>query len=125
MLGNAGLSALPWAEAQTGAGVFSDGSFSASDHPGLIAALALAGILALVSVFLYKNRPLQAKLTAFSVVCTLLGAAFAAWLFFQSGASAGVQPGAFLVLPVAVFAWLAIRHIKKDEKLVRSADRLR
>jgi hypothetical protein len=126
-LGNFGLGALPWAvSADTAeAGIFADGQFTATDHTGLIAGLIAAGAVALMTIFLFKQRKVQVKLAAVSLVLTLLATAFAVWLFLSAGASAQVQPGAVLVLPVAIFAILAMRYIRKDDKLVRSMDRLR
>jgi hypothetical protein len=44
---------------------FSDGVFQAGDHPLLFAVTALGAVLALVAVFLYRNRPLQIRRCSF------------------------------------------------------------
>lgn len=126
-IGNFGLGALPWAVSSDSAeaGIFADGQFSATDHTGLIAGLMAAGALALIAIFLFKQRKIQVKLAAASLVLTLLATAFGAWLFLAAGATAQVQAGAALLLPSVIFVILAMRYIRKDDKLVRSMDRLR
>lgn len=126
-IGNFGLGMLPWAVSSdsAGAGIFADGQFSATDHTGLIAGLMAAGALAFIAIFLFKQRKVQVKLAAVSLVLTLLAAAFGAWLFFAAGATAQVHAGAVLLLPSVIFVILAMRYIRKDDKLVRSMDRLR
>jgi hypothetical protein len=85
-------------------------------------------ILSMSIVFLYKNRVLQYKLTNLLVVFNI----FLVGLFFilsynkEGGPEAiSYQIGSFLPIISAVFAYLAAYFIKKDEQLVRSADRIR
>ena len=85
-------------------------------------------ILSVAIIFLYKNRVLQYKLSNLLVVFNM----FLVGLFFllsyikegQTG-TVSYQIGSFLPLISAVFAYLAAHFIKKDEQLVRSADRIR
>jgi len=95
-----------------------------------IGAFVAAGIM-LFSIFKYKNRMTQVKLNAlFSLVSavTIVGA-----VYFSMKGNALIVPeqqGTFLMgfyLPVvAMFNnFLANRFIRKDEALVRSADRIR
>jgi len=85
-------------------------------------------ILSTTIIFLYKNRVLQYKLANLLVVFNI----FLVGLFFilsynkEGGPEAiSYQSGSFLPLISAVFAYLAAHFIKKDEQLVRSADRIR
>lgn len=85
-------------------------------------------ILSAALIFLYKNRVLQYKLTNLLMVFNV----FIVGLFFifshvKEGAQGTIsyQFGSFLPLISAVFAFLAAHFIKKDEQLVRSADRIR
>ncbi len=85
-------------------------------------------ILSIAIIFLYKNRVLQYKLANLLVVFNM----FLVGLFFilsytKEGAPEAIsyQIGSFLPIISAVFAYLAAHFIKKDEQLVRSADRIR
>ena len=95
-----------------------------------IGAFVAAGIM-LFSIFQYKNRMTQVKLNA---LFSLLSAATVVGIVFYSlkGNSLIVpdQQGAYLMgfyLPFAAMInnFLANRFIRKDEALVRSADRIR
>jgi hypothetical protein len=87
-----------------------------------------AALFCFASIFLFRNRSMQKKVTlvailiiiALSVLCGINGQQLPAGI---SGASA--KPAAFLPLAAIVFSMLAIRGIRKDEQLLRSADRLR
>ena len=85
-------------------------------------------ILSILIIFLYKNRVLQFKLTnliiLFNVV--ILGLFFLLdYVVIEAGRTISFQLGAFLPVISIVFAYLASYFIKKDEQLVRSADRIR
>lgn len=89
-----------------------------------------AGIaLFLAAIFLFKNRRLQTRIVAVSMLAALLVFLGAAWLFMDNSKLAGndLAPGLGLGSPVIaiLFGWLANRAIRKDENLVRSMDRLR
>jgi len=112
--------------------MLSDGDLDASDHV-LMSGLAIAGIIvSLVSIFLFNNRKLQSNVTmvSFFIISMLHGAA--GFYFHQNSEFAESLNGSlefsfgwacpFLAL---VFAVLALRGIGKDEKLVKSMDRLR
>ena len=84
-------------------------------------------ILSVIIIFLYKNRVLQYKLSNLLIVFNV----FITGLFFilsfevAFGTLHSYSFGAFLPIISAVFAYLAAHFIKKDEQLVRSADRIR
>jgi hypothetical protein len=84
------------------------------------------GIASLISIFLYRNRKTQLRI----VLITLLVSIINLVLFFTQ--TKKFVPGegvynltAIFAIIVPVFLILAIRGIKKDEKLVKSLDRLR
>jgi hypothetical protein len=97
-------------------------------------AAGLVAAIALVAVFLYKNRALQARVIGVALVLDLL-LALAMMAVVGAGALAPDVPvdGAFAVaasvalLPVGayVFLHLARRSVRRDIELVRSMDRLR
>ena len=81
------------------------------------------------SIFMYKNRPKQVQLSRLTI---LLNAALTVTFFMLSDSFAektysfatyGV--GVYAPIAAVIFLLLAIRFIKKDDKLVRSADRIR
>ena len=95
-----------------------------------IATLAVASVtVALLEITRYKNRLLQIKLGALNslfIAGTLILAAWFATDFIKSQGVTGRYGIAFF-LPAAalLFNLLANRYIRKDERLVRSVDRIR
>ena len=91
----------------------------------------LSALVMLISITRYKNRMTQVKLNA--LFSLLSAATFVGIYFYISKANALFDPtvfGTFLIgfyLPiVAMFNnFIANRFIRKDEKLVRSMDRIR
>jgi len=87
-----------------------------------------AGTLAGMSITRYNNRMTQVKIGTLNSLI-LAGAILSAYLFFRELATQFQGANLGLVVWVAVVAafcnWLALRFIRKDEKLVRDADRLR
>jgi hypothetical protein len=128
-----GLFGLPFAssaEAVAGSAIFSDGVFNIMDNAGLIGLFAASGVLALISIFVFRNRMLQMRLTIFSFIASLIGIVLGVVYFMQHSNDIGqmeVKDELGLYLPVLtlVFLLVAYRFINKDEKLVRSMDRLR
>lgn len=99
---------------------------------GAIAGLAI--LLLGATIFMYKDRRRQLRFANFCYM-VLLGL-FAAVFMSENGMSTyfgmkssryegQVGIGYFLPLVALVFTFLAVRGIKADEDLVRSADRLR
>jgi hypothetical protein len=98
----------------------------------LLALHIAVGLISLISIFLFKKRIMQVRLVRFAF---LLEIVFVALIFFyftpqieeQVGAYADYtgSVGAYLPLGSLLFLMLANRFIMRDEKLVRSADRLR
>jgi len=96
--------------------------------------IVIAGIalLDLFTIFQYKNRGLQVKLTNIAVLFTI---ALIMGIFFlyipMIEKKINIIPdyrkayGIYLPLVALVFQVMANRAIKRDDKLVRSADRLR
>jgi len=92
---------------------------------------ALNGLVligALAALFLYKNRRLQVRVC--SLLMLLVSILIVTVFYFSdtagtTDATLSFEFGAYLVLVNLVLLWLAIRFIRKDDSLVRSADRLR
>jgi len=94
-------------------------------NTGVLWMLVLAcALLPLPVIFQFRKRARQIKMIWTIVVLNLAMAALLLFAIFETDQA---QPGAgFLLIPAsAVFLILAIVAISKDEKLIRSADRLR
>ncbi|MDP4183936.1 MAG: DUF4293 domain-containing protein [Bacteroidota bacterium] len=91
--------------------------------------LALLVVLHIVCIFLYKNRVRQIRFTLLSAI--LLVAYFGVVIYIGFNHTAAldatfsIKQAMSLLLIAAIFDYLAIRFIKKDEALVRSIDRIR
>ena len=97
---------------------------------GITIATAIIGLIPLIIIFLYKNRKQQIAL-CYSALLVIVGYSF--WLSqMAKGVMGSIQIdtrnfgiGLFLSSFSMLLLLLAIRAIKADEKLVKSADRLR
>ena len=97
-----------------------------------LAATTLLGatiVLEIITVFRYKKRRLQKRLCTAQIVLLLLTAGVTA-LYLKSFGEEGFGPVALSVtaafpLVAAILTLLARRGIVKDDKLVRSLDRIR
>jgi hypothetical protein len=87
------------------------------------------GVLCFVAIFLYKSRSFQIRLCNLSLLltCVLTGLLFFVADTMSSGMSQHVEYkyGSYVPLIELLLIYLSIRFIKRDEALVRSADRLR
>jgi hypothetical protein len=93
--------------------------------------IILLGILALICLFLYKNRKLQFKISVFGVILSI-GFLFLEYYVVEnifkpknSIVTGAYQIGALLPLVMVIFFFMAARGIYKDERLIKSMDRLR
>ncbi len=124
------LFALPVATTnspEASSALFADSEYTLSDDPVLMGFFALAGLLLLVGIFLFRNRPLQIRLSWLGIALVLGGLGYGFYLLSTDAAQEAAQPAAGLSMPllVIILAYLAKTYIHKDERLVRSADRLR
>ena len=128
-----GLFALPFATSEVNPqaeSLFADGVYDITDNTALLVLFCVAGAMALISIFLFKNRKQQLLLGRFALIADILGIILVLWLIYQDGLTGkqDVQEQLGVGLPILflVFGFLALRNIQKDEKLVRSSyDRLR
>lgn len=89
----------------------------------MILTIVLATISS-VSIFMYKNRPLQLKLVLAAIAISVIVLV----LYFmeaQKYAVGGFALTSVVVVAIPVLLILSAIGIYKDEKLVKSADRLR
>lgn len=93
-------------------------------------ALTGVGILSsLIALFTYKKRPIQMRFCAFGIIFQVLtGAMIVLYLWMiQKDMNTVASYSVALVFPLiqAVLLYLAYKAILRDEKLVKSIDRIR
>lgn len=96
---------------------------------GLLLTTILIPALALVDIFLYNKRLLQARLNIFTVLLCLGYYGVLAIYIWLAKVSLNLEwhilPSACIPLVCLVLTLMATRRILKDEALVRAADRIR
>lgn len=87
-------------------------------------------VLSLVTIFLYKKRILQMRLCIYNILL-LLGTMGLIYYYYSQIADKlaigeqAFRPAFIFPLAAAILNFLAFRGIRRDEKLVRSYDRIR
>ena len=100
------------------------------DFPSLLIALVITA-LPFISIFLFGNRKLQIRLCLISILCDVAFITLSLWRVSSLGktdtppVSGYYWVGSVLPVIAMVLLFLAISGIRKDEKLVKSVDRLR
>ena len=113
----------------TGSGVFnSSGEKIGGDMKTLILGIGIS-LLALISIFLFKNRKQQIKLSRIGGLLTMAEIVFVIISYVKvkelpiNNVSIGYVN---FILPISTLLFfLAAKAIKKDDELVRSVDRIR
>lgn len=100
-----------------------------NDFMGIIIAV-VAILLTLYTIFLYKNRKRQITYAWFSIIITLGLLAYNYIAIDINKEKLGITQGHYWIgifLPVVsvVFLFMGMMGIKKDQKLIKSLDRLR
>lgn len=82
------------------------------------------GIASLIAIFLYKQRKLQIKITGFTFIAAAL---LITLLFLQlkTFTAGTISLWSIFYFAIPVLLLMALRGIMKDEKLVKSMDKLR
>ena len=102
----------------------------------LILIISVVGILAAVSVFLYKNRQLQVRVIAVTMLINMIyiGLVFLLYvdkfsekleLNFKSAVTITYSAGSILPILSLILLFLANKAVRNDDRKVRAADRLR
>ena len=123
--------ALPFATTDVASpGVLSDLVYNIHDSPVLIGLTVIGGLVTLGAIFLFNNRSLQKRLSYLGIVMAILLPLVTFLLIYneRTGEALGtINDGLGIYPPIValIFAVLAGRAIGKDDKLVRSMDRLR
>lgn len=95
--------------------------------------ISLSALLPLVTIFLYKHRPLQIRLCGVELVLLIGDIAFMTIYYLLAERvvettafpASAIRLGAIMPAVAIVFVALAMRAILRDELLVRSLDRIR
>ena len=109
----------------------SDQVYNIQDHLALIALASVGAALAIITIFLFKNRKLQVRLGYVVMLMAILLPLVSIWLLHNdtSTADSAVQVkdqwGMFVPLGAILFEVMATYFIRKDDHLVKSMDRLR
>ena len=104
--------------------------YDVANHFLLAAYIVALGILALICIFLFRNRKLQFKLTVFGIIFSI-GFLFLEYFMVeqfktdQHVQTGRYQLGALLPILMVFFYFFAARGIYRDERLIKSMDRLR
>lgn len=96
----------------------------------LLSIIVVVAFIALVAIFMFKNRKRQMMLVRFAIFMLIVevGIFFLYYVNELEEATGGlVSPelGIYLIPLALIWLFLALRGIIADEKLIRSADRLR
>ena len=108
-----------------------DSIYNIQDHLILLSITGFAIGVSVLSIFLYKNRKLQRRLVYLVIFLAIAFSIAAYFLLKTNGGEAmnalgiHIKAGIFLPLAGMIFCFLAGYYIGKDEKLVKSMDRLR
>ena len=86
---------------------------------------AVVAISLIITIFLFKKRKLQIGICYAMILSLVL--AYVIYLFVNFGSLSFTGMNYTFLFPfiAIIFIFLALRGIKKDEKLIRSLDRLR
>lgn len=118
------------ASSQSASGIFSDQVYNLTDHIGLQIIAGLGVLLAIATIFLFKNRDLQIKLGYGVATLAILLPIVAVLIYSNQMDGLGTieiqdRLGLYLPIGMILFALLGVHFVKKDNKLVESMDRLR
>jgi hypothetical protein len=96
---------------------------------GILAGVGIATLIAIAVIFMFKNRRNQMSWLRRGLIFQILGLGFSAGVLFSMGGISVnlIDEGLSILLPMVAFFFMIISliYIRKDEKLVRSIDRLR
>jgi hypothetical protein len=82
------------------------------------------GVLSFIAIFLYTNRKIQIRTILIAMFLELL-LMFEYETCIKKFAEGNYTIGSFLQLLVMIFFLIALRGIRKDQKIVAESDRLR
>jgi len=81
--------------------------------------------ISFISIFLYRKRLIQIRLSIFNIIILIAYQAWIIYLFFDRPEGSAFTTTAVFPAVAAILTWLAFRYIARDEAMVRSVNRLR
>jgi glucan phosphoethanolaminetransferase (alkaline phosphatase superfamily) len=91
--------------------------------------IILIPLISLITIFIFKNRKIQLRFSIFLIILSSLFVIALIHVSFSiiSKFDATIIPGFKMILPILIliFSILSYRGIRKDDRLVKSYDRLR
>ena len=99
-----------------------------NDYKYILAMFTASGVISFITIFFYKNRKRQLIYNYLNIVLNLVLVGLLVYnLFNLPGEGINSQKGIGLILPLIsiILLFMANSGIKKDEKLVKSVDRIR
>jgi hypothetical protein len=98
--------------------------FNATNNMILLILTSILATLCLFTVFVFKQRKLQFWLTMFAIIISALNI-FLYFNYKKDYAGGGLALTSVFVFAIPLFLIFAARGISKDQKLIKSMDRLR
>ncbi|MBS1627500.1 MAG: DUF4293 family protein [Bacteroidetes bacterium] len=98
--------------------------FNAKESIFVLVLNVSVAVLSLVNIFLFGNRKLQLRFAVVALILSVLSIALC-FLSIKSSIAGGLALTAVAYFAIPVCLFFAVRGIWKDEKLVKSTERLR
>ncbi len=98
--------------------------FNATTNMLLLISTSILGALCLFTIFIFKQRKLQLWLTILAIVLSILNI-FLYFSYKKNYPGGGLALTSVLTFVIPLFLFFAARGINRDQKLVKSMDRLR
>ena len=110
---------------------FSDIAYNSSETikytniTALLIMLIVTCTISFVTIFLYRHRVIQIRLTILNSLIMLGLQGWVMWLFFSRPEDFAFSITAVFPIVAAILTFTAMRYIARDEAMVRSTSRLR
>ena len=98
--------------------------FNATNNMILLILSSILGTLCLFNIFIFKQRKLQLWLTILAIIISGLNI-YLYFVYKKDYPSSSLTLTSVFVFTIPLFLFFAARGISKDQKLIKSMDRLR
>lgn len=123
------MTRLPLYEGSTGTGL--PVTYTATESLLLFALTVVSALLAFVTIFLFKNRKQQMRFSLLGMLLSIILTGLVVYMYdsFKTAnpgfTKSSYSFGALLTVAMVIFFIMAWNNMRKDEKLIKSLDRLR